>query len=282
MSFQKIPGLLRIPDVPGFQQPDFIWRGTGSDEGLFAFAAARSWGGHVIVDGGNLCPSLVVDGSVHTPVFTDINGHVFWQGRGWIYRTKAYGWVYARGMFPGYEPVENSEWRDGGYVWEGDAFYSFSMPPSAPGVEIEMEPRGSIYESGGMKTMTALWPRWAAAGGEFGVYEGADGKSGTKVLGLPQFRGNGETFLRSLKKDGGHFSYGRIHYASGKWVIGEAGSPGGWHEGPEPSAGGAVEFRFMRPEGSDAQGADITVSFDRYVCGGETETAYLGSVATWR
>ena len=66
-------------------------------------------------------------------------------------------------------------------------------------------------------------------------------------------------------------------------MIGETGSAGGWHEGSEPKAdGGAVTFRFTKPEGSDAQGSDISVAFDKYVCGDETETAYLGSAAIWR
>ena len=49
-----------------------------------------------------------------------------------------------------------------------------------------------------------------------------------------------------------------------------------------PLHGGAVTFKFTKPQGSDAQGSDISVSFDKYVCGEERDTAYLGSVAIWR
>ena len=283
MSFQLVPSLFRIPSVPSLSPPDAIWRGKGSDEGCFAFNAGYSWGGHVIVRDGNFCPCLQIDGQKLTPVYTDINGYVYWQGGGYVYYTKTYGWVYMSGMFPGYEPVENYKFEDGEYVWQGDQFYTFGSPPYSPESEVEMRPRGSISESGSAKTLKAIWPRWAAKSGEFGVYEGKDGESGEKVKGLPQFKGGGETFLRSLNKDKGHYTYGRIHYASGKWVIGEVGSAGGWHEGSEPKAdGGAVTFKFTKPEGSDAQGSDISVSFDKYVCGDETDTAYLGGVATWR
>ena len=282
MSFQRVPGLFRIPNVPGFTPPDVIWRGKGADEGFFAFSAGYSWGGHVIVRSNNLCPCLQIDGAKYTPVFTDINGYIYWQGSGYVYYTKTYGWVLCD-KFPGYEPLENHKWKDESYEWEGDSFYSFSQPPSGPDNEVEMRPRGSIHESGSAKSLKSLWPRWAAKNGEFGEYEGKDGESGKKVKGLPQFKGAGETFLRSLNKDKGHYTYGRIHYASGKWVIGEVGSAGGWHEGSEPKAdGGAVTFAFCKPEGSDAQGSNISVSFDKYVAGDETDTAYLGSVAIWR
>ena len=282
MSFQLVPSLFRIPAVPNFTPPGAIWRGKGSDEGLFAFSASYSWGGHVIVRHPNFCPSLQIDGSKLTPAFTDINGYVYWEGNGYVYYTLTYGWVWCS-EFPGYEPVENYKFGDEGIEWSGDQFYAIGSIPSGPDGEAQMQPRGSLHESGSAKSLKAIWPRWAAKSGEFGEYEGKDGENGKKVKGLPQFKGAGETFLRSLNKDKGRYTYGRIHYASGKWVIGEVGSAGGWHEGAEPKAdGGAVSFRFTKPEGSDAQGSDISVSFDKYVAGDETDTAYLGSAAIWR
>ena len=66
-------------------------------------------------------------------------------------------------------------------------------------------------------------------------------------------------------------------------MIGEVGSAAGWHEGSEPKAGGgATSFKFTAPEGSDAKGSDISVAFDSYVMGDETDTAYLGEAAVWR
>ena len=66
-------------------------------------------------------------------------------------------------------------------------------------------------------------------------------------------------------------------------MIGEVGSTNGWHEGSEPKpGGGSVTFKFCVPEGSDVKGTAITVSFDSYVMGEETDTGYLGEVAVWR
>ena len=282
MSFQYVPSLLRIPTVPNFTPPNGIWRGRGRDEGLFAMKTGYGWGNYAIVRDGNFCFRLKFDNYILTPVYSDINGYVYWEGNGYVYYTQTYGWVWCK-MYPGYEPVENYEFdRDGRkYVWNGDEFYTLARPPSSPGNEVEMTPGGRIHDEE-PKTMTALWPRWKAKSGEFGRYEGADGESGEKVLGLPRFSGGGETFVRSLNTDNGHYTYGRIHYASGKWVIGEIDSLGGWHEGSEPDPDGSVNFRFVKPEGSEAEGRDITVSLQDYVCGDETEAAFLGSVATWR
>ena len=282
MSFQYVPGLLRIPEVPNFTPPPVIWRGKGGDEGLFAFNAGYSWGGNVIVRDPNFCYKLEIDGTLLSPVFSDINGYIYWSGNGYVYFTQTYGWVLCD-RFPGYEPLEDFEWgEDDERVWKGDAFYTFSRPPYGPDSEVVMRPRGSLNESDETKSMKAVWPRWVAKNGEFGVYEGKDGEGGVKVKGLPRFSGNGEYFVRSLNKENGYFSYGRIHNAGGKWVIGEVGSAGGWHEGSEPDVGGSVNFRFVKPEGSEATGSDISVSLRDYVCGDETDAAFLGSAAIWR
>ena len=282
MSYQYVPSLFRIPEVPNLTPPTGIWRGKGGDEGYFAFNAGQ-WGYNVIVRDPNFCYKLQIDGSLLTPVFSDINGYVYWEGSGYVYYTQTYGWVWCD-KFPGYEPLENYKWKEDEreYEWTGDRFYTFSSPPYNPDSEVEMRPRGSIYESGETKQLKAVWPRWVAKNGEFGVYEGKDGESGQRIKGLPRFKGNGEYFVRSLNKDKGHFTYGRIHYASGKWVIGEVGSAAGWHEGSEPKAEGSVNFKFCKPEGSEAEGSDISVSLDTYICGDETEAAYLGSAAIWR
>ena len=63
MGFQCVPSLFRIPNVPSFTPPGLVWRGKGSDEGLYAFNVGSTWGGNVIVRDTNLCPSLQVDGA---------------------------------------------------------------------------------------------------------------------------------------------------------------------------------------------------------------------------
>lgn len=280
MSFQFVPSLFRIPAIPGFDVAESMWRGKGSDEGFYSFNVP-TWGGHLIVRDGNFCFRLQVGNSVFSPVYSDINGYLYWEGSGYIYYSLTHGWVWAK-QFPGYEPLETHKWEDGQYKWEGDDFYIFSSPPSSPDRTVKMSPAGSNREKGKEQELTAIWPRWVAKNGEFGEYEGTDGESGKKVKGLPRFKGNGEYFLRSLNKENGNFTYGRIRNSGGKWIIGETGSYGGWHEGSEPKVGGSVTFKFVKPEGSDATGSNISVSFDSYVCGDETDAAYLGSVAIWR
>ena len=132
--------------------------------------------------------------------------------------------------------------------------------------------------------MTAKWKRWKSDS-EFGVYEGADGASGEKPLGLPRFRAGGwEYFTRSYAKTKGHYAYGRIKYSetSSKWVVGEVGSGAGWDEGEEPKVGGSVTFKSCKNEDSEAEGSDITVSYVNHVKGDECTKAYLGEMAIWR
>lgn len=281
MSYHYVPSLFRIPEVPHLTPPIGIWRGKGGDDGYFAMNVSSAWGGNIIVRNPNFCYRLEIGNSVFAPVFSDINGYIHWEGNGYVYYTQTYGWVWCD-RFPGYEPLEDYELDEEGTTWSGDRFYTFYSPPYLPNTEVELEPRGSLHGSGEKKTLKAVWPRWVAKSGEFGVYEGKDGESGERVKGLPRFKGSGEYFTRSLKKENGYFTYGRIHHAGGKWVIGEIDSAGGWHEGSEPKVGGSVSFRFCKPKGSEAEGSSISVSFDSYVCGEETDQVYLGSAAIWR
>lgn len=280
MSWQYVPSLFRTPEVPGLTPPDGIWRGKGGDEGRYSFYSSN-WGGYIIVEDGKFAHSLRIGSSILTPVFSDVNGYIYWQGDGYVYFSKTFGWIWAF-EFPGYEPIENVTFEDGKIVWKGDRFYKMYSPPYSPDREETLSPRGSLGEEGEERKATAVWPRWVAKSGEFGVYEGTDGASGERVKGLPRFRGNGEWFVRSLNKEKGYFSYGRIRHVGDKWLIGEEGSDAGWHEGEEPKAGGTVTFRFTKPKGSEAVGKDIAVAFYDYVAGEETDTAYLGSVAIWR
>ncbi|MGN0847872.1 MAG: hypothetical protein ACI4RA_10880 [Kiritimatiellia bacterium] len=282
MSFQYVPGLIRIPKHPNLDAPRGVWRGKGSDEGYFAFQTSGSWGGNLMVKDGEFCPNLLADGSRYRPVYTDINGYLYWRGSGYIYYSLNWGWIMCS-VFPGYEPVETSEYDSeaGETVYGGDSFYTINSIPSSETSTVRMTPRGALRNKE-VKTLSATWNRWVGDS-EFGEYKAKGDASGTRILGLPKFRGNGETFIRSLNKERGYYTYGRIHNTGGKWVIGEIGSAAGWHEGSEPQPGsGATTFKFCVPEGSEAKGANITVSFDSYVMGEETDLGYLGEVAIWR
>lgn len=284
MSFMYVPAQLRIPDVPGLPPPNGLWRGVGRDQGLFAFQAGNyGWGPYVITQG-SFAFSLVVDGFELLPQYSTINGFIWWQGNGFVYRSLTHGWVYAPGKFAGYEPIEETVYDEdsGEFRSDGDSFWTFGSPPSDPGGTVELTGRGSSYDSP-PKTMKAKWARWSS-NTECGVYEAQDGASGEKTLGLPRFRAAGEYFTRSFAKTKGHYTYGRIKYSEtfGRWVVGEVGSGAGWHEGDEPQVGGSVTFRFCRNEGSEAKGSDMTVSYVNHVVGDETTKAYLGEVAIWR
>ncbi len=280
MSFHYVPGQFRIPKVPNVTLPDGVWCGADSDAGYYAFDAGYSWGGRIMSR--ELCYSLSIGGSKLSPVFSSINGYIHWSGSGHVYYTQTWGWVYMSGMFPGYEPVEDYDYEDGGRKWTGDSFYTFYSFPQPGGGTATLTPRGSIRESGEAKEMSAIWTRWKAKGGEFGEYEPVDEATGTRWLGLPRFRGNGEYFVRSFAKTKGHFTYGRIHHSDGKWVIGEPGSDAGWHEGAEPKRDGTVTFKFTKNQGSEARGADISVSLYDHVKSDEHGKAYLGEAAIWR
>lgn len=281
MSFQLVPSIFRTPEIPNFYLPTTVWRGKGADDGLFSFYAS-GWGGYIMVRAGEYAPTIKIGSSTLYPVYSCVNGYIYWRGNGYIYNSRNYGWIWAF-EFPGYEPLENHHFEDGNRTWTGDRFYSLSSPPTSADDEVILTPRGSLYENGDERTATPYWPRWVAKSGEFGIYEGVDGASGERVKGIPRFRGNNwEYFERSFKKENGYFTYGRIHHKEEKWVLGEIGSDSGWYEGEEPKVGGSVTFRFCKNEDSEVEGDDITVSFVSYVAGDETETAYLGSVAIWR
>lgn len=280
MSFEYVPSNMRFPDIPGLSPSGGLWRGIDEDDGLFAIQAeSYSFGRRLIVEGWNFCYRLSVNGNEYRPVFSDINGHIYWDGYGYIYFTRTYGWVQC-GLFPGYEPLETygRETREYG----GDSFYTFSAPPWSDDSEVTMTPRGRL-RNGETKVLKAVWPRWVAKGySEFGEYEAAGGAEGVKILGLPRWRANGRDFIRSFSKKDGHFTYGEVHYANGKWLIGDEGSAAGWHEGSEPSKEGATVFAFRKPEDSDISGTDISLVFKDYVCGEERNEAYMGEAAIWR
>lgn len=279
MSFQYVPSQFRLPEIPGWTPPDGFWCGVGEDAGFYCFKM-QGWGGYVMTRE-EFCQSLTLDGSKMTPVYSSINGYIYWQGNGYIYYSLNYGWIWCD-VFPGYEPIEENEWDEDAQetVYTGDRFYKIHSIPARDEVEVKIEGRGAYYKEK-EKTLKAVWDRWVS-NDEFGEYEGKGGATGKKYLGLPRFRGGSTYYIRSFQKENGHYKYGAIHYSDGKWVIGEVGSGAGWHEGSEPSKNGSVTFKFTVNKGSDAKGQDISVSLVDYVKGDETAPVFLGEVAIWR
>ena len=283
MSFMRIPTNLRIPRTPFSSHPnDEFWRGEGYDRGLFAFSGGSgNFGAHIISSA--FAPSLVVDGNTLHPVFSDVNGYMYWEtnrSATTVHYTRSWGWVYLRGGYAGQEPVE--EWDPDRQKYTGDSFHVVPGFPWRDDGEVNLQARGSSRDDAPV-TLRVSWPRWTCDD-EFGVYAPAGGADGERTMGVPRFRGNyWEEYTRSFSKDGtGHYTYGAIHWADGRWVIGTPGSPSGWHEGAEPTPGGSTTFRFTKNEGSEAAGSDIAVSFERWVCGDGSATALVGEAAVWR
>jgi len=280
MSFQYAPSQFRLPEVPNWTPPNGIWCGLGVDAGYYAFYNS-SWGGYVMTKG-QFSYSLKIGAAVLKPVYASINGYCYWEGSGYVYYSRVWRSFVWASEFPGYEPVEDREWDEGKEEWKfsGDSFYVLESLPYSEDRSATAVGRGRNYGKDDVE-VAAVWSRWTC-GREFGKYEPKGDASGFRYLGLPRFRGNGEYYVRSFARENGHYRYGAIHYAEGKWVIGEIGSDSGWHEGNEPSKDGSVTFRFTVNEGSEAQGRDITVEHLDYVKGDESAGALLGEVAIWR
>lgn len=279
MSFYWNPGQIRHPPIPNWTFPLGCWVGKDTDSGYYAFHDGHNgyWGGSYLMTQ-SLCYNLKVDNSTYYPVYSPINGYIWWASGSYIYYSIKYGWILC-GRYPGYEPIEEYDYDKG--EWTGDAFYSVYDFPQNDTDQCVLFPRGSNWGKA-ERTLTAEWKRWVS-NSQFGKYEPQGGATGDRYLGLPRFRGsNSEYFTRSLAKSYGHYTYGRIRYVDGAWVIGTPGLDTGWHEGEEPSKDGSVTFRFTKPEGSEAEGRDITVSLHDYVRGDETGNALIGEVAIWR
>ena len=94
MSFKYAPSMFRIPEVPNLTPPPGFWYGEGTDAGYFAFSPGSYGWGSYIMTRGDFAYSLKIGGSVLRPVYSSINGYIYWEGSGYVYYTLTYGWVY--------------------------------------------------------------------------------------------------------------------------------------------------------------------------------------------
>ncbi len=281
MSFLQTPTTVRMPTVPGFYISDNIWTGTGKDAGLIAFVCSP-YG--AVMTKNELCYSLNIDGSTAAPVYSSVNGYIYWGTGRYLYYSSTYGWIISN-KFPGYEPQETYDSETKKY--EGDLFWSGTMPALGDGASSMFEPRGTgKNQDSGISPLEVKpsFPRWQSSSGVFGEYLPMEGNTGEKYLGVPQWQGdNKELFTRSQAQDSsGHYTYGRIYYSGETWLIGEQGAEDGWWEGKEPQMDGTVVFHFKTLPESEAIGENISVSFKEYVAGTETASVFLGEVAIWR
>ncbi len=291
MSWMKSPTALKTysSEYGGESVFEDVFIGLSSDAGLYGFKTVSN---STRTISSQFLPSFSIDGMLFEVAPSLVNGRVCYSteaGDYNLYYSAGYSaWVCAGSSVAiGSDPVEESVKIDGQWVYVGDDFYTSSYLPSSEGSTRSFTPRGCNRSSGTAKTCSYVFPRWTLGGSSdgCGVYTAvtASGTSGTKIIGLPQFNlSTNEKVVRSVEKVSGYFTYGKISYVSGKWVIGTVNSAVGWWEGSEPNINGSVTFAFKKLSGSTVTGSDITVTFDRYVLGTETQKCYVGDVAIWR
>lgn len=215
-----------------------------------------------------------------------VNGFPAWKGSTYCLFYGAYktatgfseGWIILpqakMGFIPYVDSVDYDWWLYGG---QGPHAATFDAKGTA---------------SAGVTTDTDNWPHWESDT-MYGVYEAVNGASGTKIVGIPQYKdGNGVVYNRSLMQTGTsvnhHYSYGSAIWNNtfSGWVIGELGSASGWWQSAvEPNTSGATTFVFAVPEGSEVTGSNLVLTFYGYVEGTETpstRTLLLGEAAIWR
>lgn len=294
MTWKAYNTAVRIPtmldNVIDQTKSIYIGIADSDDEGykLFYHSRLSKW---VI---GTYWGMIILRGSgQYIPTYKSFNGYSSYVlDSNVLWYDLIYGWVITT-TTPGVSPIEY--WKpvdpvndpDGAGSYQGTAFYTGTPP--ALGGSATFQARGSLRGttkdaySGTPITITTQYQRWESAT-LYGEYTAAGGASGTKYCGLPQWTdGDDNTYIRSISKTDGKYSYGNIKYdiTSLKWLIGTYGSASGWYEGSEPSKTGSVTFTFTVPEGSELTGTNKTISFDEYVKGENTQTVLITEVSRW-
>lgn len=294
MTWKTYTTAVRIPTLRDnvIDQAKTVYIGAGDDFDykLYYSSALSKW---VISEHYGMV--FLQGSSEYVPTYININGYCsyYYESTGnTLWYDLTYGWMISSN--PGISPVEYWMPADpinnpsGAGAYTGTAFYTGTPP--ALGSSATFEARGNLRGttkdaySGTAITLTTKYERWESST-LYGEYIAAGGASGTKYCGLPQWKdANGNTYVRSLAKTSGKYSYGSISYDSShsKWLIGTYEGETGWWEGSEPSKTGSVTFIFTAPQDAEVIGEDIEITFDQYVKGDNITTIYIGEVEKWR
>ena len=280
MSFVLNPTALKTPRMPGMNIRDF-WTGIDQDRNLFVYyVSAQNFNTYIMTE--NFVGYLFKNSNGYfRMIFNDVNGYVYWTNNGEnLLYSNSWGWVLTT-CGPGKEPVEYYDSSRKSYM--GDRFWSGSLPDTRDGAVTVFQPRGSIRNDGSTRTLEFWMPRRVSKT-QFGIYTPANtAVSGQRIMGLPRFIDNeGSVYIRSFSRVDGAYTYGAIHRAGNKWLIGTEGSESGWFEGEEPNTQKAVVFRFCKNEDSDLERSDLSISLKDFIQGDERFTTYLGEFAIWR
>lgn len=263
---------VRIPQFPGWIVGDRVFIGSGADKGFYLFQLNGNW-----TIARELLPSFQLFGTLFKPLYRAINSVNLWSA-GNLYLW--YGGDWRMTAYAGFGAVEEWRWTnedktEGRYF--GDAWYSASRLP-APGSSAIFSPRGSLrgtiyeqFDTSKNRTLEAVFTSWTHAGsGEApaGRYTSETDPS-VKIVGLPQFKGSdGNTYIRSLEKSAGYYTYGSIQHIGNKWMLGEL-------EGSEPNINAPVTF--------SANGLpSVTISFDQYAIGNIRRNQLIAEAAIWQ
>lgn len=289
MSFVYLPSTILIPRSPILDYDYGLWVGRDDDNGICAFCV---WGAYENwIMSTEFAPDVLIDDYRLSPVYTNINGYMCWQGSGrFLYRSRAYGSFIMSDQFLGFEPLEKYNRDEEKY--EGDSFYIIKFPNTYE-EKGTATPRGCLRNKEDEKTLEVSleWSDCWTSEEEFGEYLPlAPNTEKPLHIGLPTWEGSdGETYTKSLTKDGkGYYTYGRAFYNPyhNVWMIGEYNSPNGWWESSsEPTAPNDCSFKFTIPDGMNMSQVekkdDITLKFETYTQGNNIRAVFIGEVSRW-
>jgi hypothetical protein len=296
MSFIYVPAVSVVPisrDCGGVkaasQIPYSIWYGVGKDDGLLAFQD-RSWIGKYVISK-SLHPSIVYNGRVLKPIYSDVNGHFFWGDTEFgyhLYYSRAYSdWILSLSTKPGTEPLEGTS-SSGEYI--GDKFFTVTFPSTIKNIG-RLERRGCLKQDlAGLSTQIKFkWDSCWTSSKQYGIYEPLDdNSSGTKFFGTSTWTdSDGNVFSKSTEKDEyGFYQYessrGNIHYDifAQAWILGEYGSKSGWYEcNLEPSKSMNIEFQFKSLTRGIAD--PIVLTYQGLSSKTKEKVIYFGEVSRW-
>lgn len=251
--------------------------GIGEDAGYYAYFDGSS-GGYIIAAG--FTPNIKIGNRVFFPVYSLINGHIYWQSpeaKEYIYYHNGRYILISEVLetpifnderyYPGLSPYSIRNPNTDLYEGEGWYYTMVTLDGITPGFLLDISI--IFYPAGACENQPSPPPIEATAEldyyvcmdegrtGAVGKYDRV-GASGEKYIGTPWWSDNlgneyepalspGQRFDNAIRYLGtdGDIVYG---YSRG-WIIGDYGSPAGWYTGNRPNRNGSVTFEYMYPEG---------------------------------
>jgi len=237
--------------------------------------------------------SLTVNGEICLPDYISYAGYMGFNGSTYhIWRDVTYGWVASTLPIgsPLHEYWDRTDMDDitvGAY--NGTAFYSVGIVPvlgntaTAHGRGIL---RGTVYAGISSNTLTigTNWEYWQSSDVLYGKYSPKGTASEDRYFGSPQWKNGTTKYCRTPTVVSGKFDYGDIVWNddASKYVLGSYNSESGWHEASSaPTVESSWTLNFEKPEGSEADGENITLEWDDWVLGTYTKNISVMRANKW-